>query len=85
MVTSEGTFIQGIIGIGGEKKGKIKVLVESPDKSASIDMLNIDCKDSIIVCGKYLSFDFYEKAKEIGVKGIICGGIDYDSISKILA
>ena len=84
VVTSEGTFIQGIIGIGGEKKGKIKVLVDSPDKSASIDMLNIDCKDSIIVCGKYLSFDFYEKAKEIGVKGIICGGIDYDSISKIL-
>lgn len=84
VVTSEGTFIQGIIGIGGEKKGKIKVLVDSPDKSASLDMLNIDCKDSIIVCGKYLSFDFYEKAKEIGVKGIICGGIDYDSISKIL-
>ena len=84
VVTSEGTFIQGIIGIGGEKKGKIKVLVDSPDKSASIDMLNIDCKDFIIVCGKYLSFDFYEKAKDIGVKGIICGGIDYDSISKIL-
>ena len=29
-------------------------------------------------------FNPYEKAKKNGVKGIICGGIDYDTISKIL-
>ena len=84
VVSSQGTFIQGIIGIGGEKKGSIKLLVNDPKDSADISQLDDSHKDSILVCGKYLDYSFYVKAKEIGVKGIICGGIDYDTISKIL-
>jgi len=78
-INSVGTFIQGIIGIGGEKQGKLKVL-ESNKK----DILNNEMKDKIIVCNSYVDYDFYSTAKAIGVKGIICGGFDYNNISKIL-
>ncbi len=84
VVSSQGTFIQGIIGIGGEKKGIVKMLVNEPNQSLDLSKINESCKNSIIVCGKHVTLEIYEKAKKYGVKGIICGGIDYDVISKIL-
>ena len=83
-VDSKGTFIQGIIGIGGEQKGMIKMLVDSPDENINNSMITSDLKDNIIVCGSFIDYEFYSKAKECGVKGIVCGGIDYNSISEIL-
>ena len=83
-VNSNGTFIQGIIGIGGEKQGIIKFLVDNPKQRIDSSYINSDLKDLIIVSGSFIDYDFYKKAKENGVKGIICGGIDYSTISKIL-
>ena len=83
-INSLGTFIQGIIGIGGEKKGIIKILVKNPSDKINASMIDANLKDKIIICGSYIDYDIYQKAKEIGVKGIVCGGIDYNTISKIL-
>ena len=83
-INSNGTFIQGIIGIGGEKQGIIKFLVDNPSQRVDSSDINSNLKDLIIVCGSFIEYDFYKKAKENGVKGIICGGIDYTTISKIL-
>ena len=84
VVKSQGTFIQGIIGIGGEKQGVIRLLVESPDESVDLSMINSDMKDNIIVCGSFIDYNFYNKAKEYGIKGVVCGGINYNTISEIL-
>ena len=83
-INSNGTFIQGIIGIGGEKQGIIKFLVDNPKQRIDSSYINSDLKDLIIVSGSFVDYDFYKKAKENGVRGIICGGIDYSTISKIL-
>ena len=84
LIDSKGTFIQGIIGIGGEKQGQIKVLVNHPSEKITISDISSDLKDTIIVCGSYIDIEIYEKAKNVGVHGIVCGGVDYNSISKIL-
>lgn len=84
VVNSQGTFIQGIIGIGGEKKGIIKLLVDKPNQFLDLSLIDSSLKDIIIVCGSYVNYEIYKKAKDCGVKGIICGGIDYNTISKIL-
>ena len=84
IVSSEGTFIQGIIGIGGEKKGLIKLLVDKPDQDLDLSLIDSHLKDNIIVCGSYINYEIYKKAKDCGVKGIICGGVDYNTISDIL-
>ena len=84
VVNSQGTFIQGIIGIGGEKKGTIKLLVDKPNQFLDLSLINSSLKDIVIVCGSYVNYEIYKKAKDCGVKGIICGGIDYNTISKIL-
>ena len=84
LIDSTGTFVQGIIGIGGEKQGELHVLVENPSKQIKVSDITTDLKDKIIVCGSYIDLDVYDKAKSLGVKGIVCGGVDYNSISKIL-
>ncbi len=82
-VTSNGCLIQGIIGIGGEKKGLIKVLEEDFNMSLQEKILPT-YKDKIIVIPSYLSYDIFKILNKIGVKGIVCGGIDYSSLTKIL-
>ena len=53
-ITAIGTFIQGIIGIGGEKKGKLK-FIENID-------VNFDenYKDNIIVLDSCLTYESYQ-------------------------
>ena len=84
LVKSNGTFIQGIIGLGGEQKGILKIIVDSPNKRITVENLNESLKDKVIVCGSYIDIGIYEAAKQIGVKGIVCGGFDYNNITKIL-
>lgn len=84
-ITSNGTLIQGIIGIGGEKKGFIELLEEKiSDTKLSVDIFKDNLKDKIVVVSCHLTYEMYKKANEIGVKGIICSAIDYETLSKIL-
>ena len=78
LVSSHGMLIQGIIGIGGEKKGYIK-----PIKNLEINESE-DLRDKIIIIEEVLIYDFYKKIKDLGVQGIVCGGIDYSTLTKIL-
>jgi len=81
---SSGTYIQGIIGVGGEKQGKLIVIADSPEyviKESEIISSHNGC---ILVVGSFLTYDLYKKAESIGVSGIITGGFDYNSLSRIL-
>ncbi len=83
-IRTYGTFIQGIFGVGGERKGNLRVIVSSPDEIADLRALTDDLEGSIVVAGSYVSYEFITKAVEVGVKGIIVGGIDDYDLSKFL-
>ena len=78
VVSSYGMLIQGIIGIGGEKKGYIKTI-----NNGEIDSKK-DINNKIIVMRPSLTYDFYKKLSDLGVQGVVCGGIDYNTLTKIL-
>jgi hypothetical protein len=84
VMTTEGVHIQGIIGLGGESYGKIRILTKSPDEIVEIDMITEDMKGEIIVCGSRIMTDALTKAQKIGVAGVITGGFDYQDIKDIL-
>ena len=84
LISSIGTFVQGIIGIGGEKQGKMHVLVDDASDKVKISSITNSLKDKVVVCGSYIDLEIYEKAKSVGAKGIVCGGVDYNVISEIL-
>ncbi|GAN33103.1 MAG: hypothetical protein DYG83_03165 [Candidatus Brocadia sp. AMX2] len=78
------TFIQGIFGVGGETVGELVIAVNKSD-----DILTTDCilpthKDKIIVGGSFIQHDAMDKARKIGVKGIIVGGLDDKNLKKLL-
>jgi len=78
IISSHGMFIQGIIGIGGEKKGYIKTINnEEIDSDQNIN-------DKIIVIKSNLTYDFYKKLNKLEVQGVVCGAIDYNTLTKIL-
>ena len=83
-IESTGTYVQGILGIGGEKKGKLKVIKNSLDNVIKASDITSEYKGCILLIGSFLTHRIYKKAEEIGVIGIITGGFGYNSLSKIL-
>ena len=77
-------MIQGILGIGGENRGELMVLTKSPKDELTLNMILPDHKGKIIVGGSFMGHEVFEKAKQVGVSGIITGGFDYQNLSKIL-
>jgi len=84
IIENKSAYIQGIFGIGGETSGKIKVLAASPHEELSADKIDDSCKDMIIVAGAFIRLDAIDKARKVGVKAIITGGVDDQDIKKIL-
>jgi len=79
LISAYGVLIQGIIGVGGEKKGKLKIIENISD----LDKIDSN-SDIVAVIKSFLDYELYKKINKLGLKGIICGGIDYESLTKIL-
>ncbi|MCK4936557.1 MAG: hypothetical protein KAR84_06865 [Elusimicrobiales bacterium] len=83
-VESEGTFIQGIFGIGGETNGEIAVAVDSPDQELLPENIKTEHKGKILIGGQHAGIASIKKAIEVGVNAIIVGGIHDKDLRKIL-
>ncbi len=78
------TFIQGIFGVGGETVGELAIAVNKPDDILTADRILPAHKDKIIVGGSFIQHDVIDKAKKVGVRGIIVGGFDDEDLKKLL-
>ena len=76
IVQSQGSLVQGIIGVGGEKKGEIIL-----DNN---NLEDIDVQNKIVVIKGSINKSLYDKYSRRGAIGIIAGGFDYQSLSEIL-
>jgi len=84
VVETVATFIQGIFGVGGETVGELIIAVDNPEEKLTSKQILPDYEDKIIVGGSFVEYDAIEKAKNMGVKGIIAGGIDDEDLKKLL-
>jgi len=84
VIENKSAYVQGIFGICGEINGEIEVLVKDPSQSLTPDLITSECRDKIIVGGSLTPLKSIERAKDLGVKGIITGGIDDQDIKKLL-
>jgi hypothetical protein len=74
-ITAEGAFIQGIFGIGGERRAPLKIVSSGPDQPLTEADLNSSHAGKVIVGGSNISGGALRKAAELGVVGIVVGGI----------
>lgn len=84
VVETEGTFIQGIFGIGGETNGEIKIAVDGPDVDLKPEDIKEEYKGKIIVGGRHAGLDAIKKAIKIGVNAVVVGGIHDKDLREIL-
>ncbi|HPK41050.1 MAG TPA: hypothetical protein PKZ69_05445 [Candidatus Cloacimonadota bacterium] len=84
VIENKSAYIQGIFGISGEVTGELKMLVNDPNDVLTESLIDSSCKDKCIVGGSMVTLKAIQKAIEVGVKGIICGGIDDQDIKALL-
>ena len=75
VVETAGALIQGIFGVGGERLGELKMVVSAPDQIINEDAITDDLAGKVIVGGSNISGTALRKAAEIGVAGVVVGGI----------
>jgi hypothetical protein len=84
VVETTGAFIQGIFGIGGESQGKLRVAVEGPGSPLTSELFSSEDKGKVIIGGGLLTLDALRKAVDLGVSGIIVGGIDSGDLMEFM-
>ena len=84
IIENKSAYIQGIFGIGGETVGNLKMLATSPTEELNASRIDESCRDKVIVAGAFVRFDAIDKARKMGVKAIITGGVDDQDIKHIL-
>lgn len=84
VIESKVTFVQGIFGIGGETRGIIQPIVDSRKERVTPDMIDDSMRNKILIGGSYVTLEALNKAVEMGVKGIVVGGIGDDVLREFL-
>jgi hypothetical protein len=84
VIETKAALIEGIFGIGGERKGEIYIGVEDPSKEISPENVNERCRGKIVVGGSTASFEAIKRAIDFGARGLIVGGLEFKQIKEIL-
>ena len=82
VVETRGALIQGIFGVGGERVGIVTMVSASPEETLEERHITADLAGKIIVGGGNVSGAALRRASQVGVVGIVVGGIiDKDLIA----
>jgi hypothetical protein len=84
LIETEAAYLQGIFGIGGENHGELVLVAITPEDSLTADMVSSECKGKILVAGAMVTGDAIRKAIEVGVIGIVSGGIESAELTDLL-
>ncbi|MFC1679681.1 hypothetical protein ACFL2T_05675 [Elusimicrobiota bacterium] len=84
VIETEGSFIQGIFGVGGETQGDLAVAVESPEEELLPEFITEEHKGKIVVGGAHAGWDTFQKAKSMGVSALVVGGIHDKDLRALL-
>jgi len=77
-------FIQGIFGIGGETWGEVVLAASSPDEDLTESLLTPHHAGKIVVGGAFAGAKVLARAKAVGIKGIVVGGMHDKDLRALL-
>lgn len=83
-IETPAALIQGIFGIGEETHGELMMVNDSENDALTEDLLTEECAGKIVVGGSIVDGPTLKKAVELGVKGIIVGGIKDADLTSFL-
>ncbi|HEX2951731.1 MAG TPA: hypothetical protein VHV83_19525 [Armatimonadota bacterium] len=74
-VATEGAFVQGIFGVGGERRGKLKTVAAGPDSPLDDSLLGPECAGCVLLGGATANVAHIRKAVEFGAVGLVVGAV----------
>lgn len=83
-IATAATFVQGILGIGGERIGELVQATKTPEEIFRADLIRPEHKGKILFGGSLIQADGLKKALELGVGGIIVGGFNAHDLKEWL-
>lgn len=75
VVETYGAFVQGIFGVGGERMGRLAVVVDSPDVVLEEKYIAPEHAGAVVVGGSGVTLGALRKAASAGVVGVVVGAI----------
>lgn len=84
IVETRCAMVQGIFGVGGERNGVIRVAVSGPDQVLEPSAIQESDKGKILVGGSGISLEAIQKASQIGVIGLVAGGVKDSALTQFL-
>ncbi len=84
VVETEASLVQGIFGVGGEVRGILKTIVDSPDQVVTAREIPVECRGMVLVGGSLVTYEAIEAALARGAKAIVAGGIEDATLRRFL-
>jgi len=84
VVETEASLVQGIFGVGGEVRGEIHVITDTPDRPLTAKDINENCRGKVAVGGSLITSEVIESGLRHGVKAIVSGGVEDATLRKFL-
>ncbi len=84
VIKTTGALLQGIFGVGGEAWGELTAAVTSPEEVLSAEMLSPSQRGQLVIGGSFADKAVFDRAREVGVGGIIVGGIGDADLRELL-
>ncbi len=83
-IEAEGSFVQGIFGIGGEAFGPIRMACRRPEQGLVADLISAEMRGAVVVGGGRVTAEALDRARALGVSAIVTGGIDDQDLRDFL-
>ena len=84
VIATQAAFIQGILGLGGEAHGEIRIVVDSPEGELTAETISEEDKGRILIGGSIITIEGFKRAVDVGVAGLVAGGMNYTDVTEIM-
>jgi len=75
VLQANGVWVQGVWGNDQEGSGILRTVSKSPDAPLRTRDIDVSCRGMVLIGGSRFGAEVLERAVEVQVRGIICGGI----------
>jgi hypothetical protein len=79
-----GSQVNGILGLGPETFGQLRVAVDRADRELTADMIDPDFRDTIVLGGMTLGTSAIRRLIEVGARGVIVGSISDSDVRRYM-
>ena len=84
VIETQGAFVQGIFGVGGEVAGELVLACSAPDELITPEAITPEMAGKIVVAGELVTSNVYQKGVQVGAAALICGGLHDSDLRELL-